>query len=84
MGWGLGSNPGEDMDVFKCIVPLRQRGTLNSRRAARPLVWLVEEEKRWGAFDHPQGILPLDWGGIEPNLTVTCMVLNDRRKRSSP
>ncbi|GFY20722.1 uncharacterized protein TNCV_1119561 [Trichonephila clavipes] len=40
--WGLGSNPGEDIDVYKCKVPLRHGGTLNSRRAASPLVWLVE------------------------------------------
>ncbi|GFT40041.1 transmembrane channel-like protein 7 [Trichonephila clavipes] len=30
---GLGSNPGEDMDVCKCIVPLRHGGTLNSHQA---------------------------------------------------
>ncbi|GFU86479.1 hypothetical protein TNCV_1418311 [Trichonephila clavipes] len=41
----MGSNLGEDLDVCKCIVPLRHGGTLNSRRAASPLVWLVEEEK---------------------------------------
>ncbi|GFU66591.1 hypothetical protein TNCV_3335721 [Trichonephila clavipes] len=29
----------EDMDVCKCIVPMRHEGTLNSRRAASPLVW---------------------------------------------
>ncbi|GFU18194.1 hypothetical protein TNCV_2033441 [Trichonephila clavipes] len=33
-------------DVCKCIVPLRHGGTLNSRRAASPLVRLVEEEER--------------------------------------
>ncbi|GFT92521.1 hypothetical protein TNCV_1480371 [Trichonephila clavipes] len=33
------------MDVCKCIVPLRHEGTPNSRRAASPLVWLVEEEE---------------------------------------
>ncbi|GFY33896.1 hypothetical protein TNCV_4596041 [Trichonephila clavipes] len=31
----------------------------------------------------PQSVLPLNWGGTEPNCTVTCMVLkatdNDRR-----
>ncbi|GFX50106.1 hypothetical protein TNCV_772681 [Trichonephila clavipes] len=27
-------------------------GTLNSHRAASPLVRLVEEEERWEAFDH--------------------------------
>ncbi|GFU18236.1 hypothetical protein TNCV_1389021 [Trichonephila clavipes] len=43
------------MDVCKCIVPLRQGGTLNSRRAVSPLVRLVEGEERWDATDHPQG-----------------------------
>ncbi|GFY10780.1 hypothetical protein TNCV_1123031 [Trichonephila clavipes] len=43
---GLSSNPGEDMDVCKCIVPLRHGGTLNSRRAVSPLVWLGEGEER--------------------------------------
>ncbi|GFT12504.1 uncharacterized protein TNCV_5093211 [Trichonephila clavipes] len=59
------------------------RGTLNRRRAASPLVRLVEREERWKASDHPQSDLPLNWGGIEPNRSVTCMVLkvtaNDRR-----
>ncbi|GFU83737.1 uncharacterized protein TNCV_858161 [Trichonephila clavipes] len=71
------------MDVCKCIVPARHGGTLNSRRAASPLVRLVEWEERWEASDHPQSVLPLTWGGIEPNRTVKCMVLkataNDKR-----
>ncbi|GFV78392.1 uncharacterized protein TNCV_95491 [Trichonephila clavipes] len=57
--------------------------TLNSRRAASPLARLVEGEERREASDHPQSVLPPNWGGIEPNRTVTCMVLkataNDRR-----
>ncbi|GFY28666.1 uncharacterized protein TNCV_3440331 [Trichonephila clavipes] len=60
---GLGSNIGEDMDVCKCIVHARHGGTLNSRRAASPLVGLVEEEERWEASDHPQSVLPPNWGG---------------------
>ncbi|GFS78490.1 uncharacterized protein TNCV_3147461 [Trichonephila clavipes] len=71
------------MDVCKRIVHLRHGGTLNSRRAASPLVWWVEGEERWEASDHPQNVLPLNWGAAEPNHTVTCMVLkttaNDRR-----
>ncbi|GFW38031.1 hypothetical protein TNCV_834711 [Trichonephila clavipes] len=51
---GLGSNPGEDRDVCKCIVPLRHGGTLNSRRVASPHVWLVEREERWEAPDYPR------------------------------
>ncbi|GFV98978.1 mariner transposase [Trichonephila clavipes] len=42
---GPGSNPVEEMDVCKCVVPLRHRGTLNIRLAASPLVCLVEEEE---------------------------------------
>ncbi|GFT17425.1 hypothetical protein TNCV_4806841 [Trichonephila clavipes] len=36
------SNPGGGMDVGKCIVSSRYGGTLNSHRAANPLVKLVE------------------------------------------
>ncbi|GFW75720.1 uncharacterized protein TNCV_4429031 [Trichonephila clavipes] len=63
-------------------------GTLNSRRAASPLVCLVEGEERWEAPGHPQGFRSKNWGGTEQNLSATCMVLkakaNDRRKNSSP
>ncbi|GFX64273.1 uncharacterized protein TNCV_1499971 [Trichonephila clavipes] len=75
------------MDVCKCIVPLRHGGTLNSRQAASPLMWLVEGEERLEAPGNPQGFLLLNWGGIEQNRSVTCMVLiaktNDRHKNSS-
>ncbi|GFW32375.1 uncharacterized protein TNCV_675341 [Trichonephila clavipes] len=58
-------------------------GALNSHRAASPLVRLVEGEERWEALDHPQSVLPLNWGETELNRSVTCMVLkataNDRR-----
>ncbi|GFS83938.1 uncharacterized protein TNCV_2363681 [Trichonephila clavipes] len=71
------------MDVCKCLVPAWHGGTLNSRRAASPLVRLVEGEERWVASYHPQSVLPLNWGAIKPNRTITCMVLkakaNDRR-----
>ncbi|GFW33632.1 cullin-4A [Trichonephila clavipes] len=80
---GLGSNPGEHMDVCKCIVPSRHGGTLNSSRAESSLVRLMEGEERWKATDHPQGILPLNWSKTELNRSVTSMVLkataNDRR-----
>ncbi|GFW67199.1 uncharacterized protein TNCV_4032111 [Trichonephila clavipes] len=56
---------GEDMDVCKCIVPSQHGGTLNSRRAANPLMRLVEVEERWEAPDHPQCVLPQNWGGTE-------------------
>ncbi|GFV11126.1 uncharacterized protein TNCV_2718701 [Trichonephila clavipes] len=57
---------------------------LNNRRAASPLVRLVEGEERWEPPDHSQGVLPQNWGGIEQNRSVACMVLeakaNDRCK----
>ncbi|GFX49118.1 hypothetical protein TNCV_3077361 [Trichonephila clavipes] len=37
---------------FKCIVPSRHEGTLNYRRAASPLVRLVERLDRWEDTDH--------------------------------
>ncbi|GFU27159.1 uncharacterized protein TNCV_775771 [Trichonephila clavipes] len=80
---GLGSNSGKYMDVCKCIVPARHGGTLYSSLAASPLVRLVDGEEKWEASDYPQSVLPLNWGGIEPKRTVTCMVLkattNNRR-----
>ncbi|GFU19303.1 hypothetical protein TNCV_3032281 [Trichonephila clavipes] len=55
-----------------------------SRRAACPLVGLVEEVERWKAPDNPQGVLPQKWGETEQKCTVTCMVIkakaNGRRK----
>ncbi|GFV21790.1 HTH_Tnp_Tc3_2 domain-containing protein [Trichonephila clavipes] len=44
-----GFNPGEGMDVYKCVVHLWHGDALNSRRAASPLVRLVEGEERWEA-----------------------------------
>ncbi|GFV31538.1 hypothetical protein TNCV_1182671 [Trichonephila clavipes] len=49
---GLSSNPGEGMGVCKCIVPLQQGGTLNSRRASSPLVRLIEGEESREDPDH--------------------------------
>ncbi|GFW20114.1 hypothetical protein TNCV_2320551 [Trichonephila clavipes] len=51
---GQGSNPGEDMDIYECIVPSRHGDTLNSCRAASPLVRSVEEEERWEASEPPR------------------------------
>ncbi|GFT29530.1 hypothetical protein TNCV_2020911 [Trichonephila clavipes] len=81
----LGLNLREGMDVCKCVVPMRHEGTLNSHRAASPLVRLVE-----GSLSPlPQGCSPtkLGWNRAEKNDTVTCMVLKatvtDRRTSSS-
>ncbi|GFX67316.1 hypothetical protein TNCV_4657871 [Trichonephila clavipes] len=41
----LGSNPGESMAVCKRIVPSQHGGTLNSHRAANPLVRLVKRRE---------------------------------------
>ncbi|GFU44524.1 uncharacterized protein TNCV_1506411 [Trichonephila clavipes] len=51
---GPNSNPGENMDVCKCIVPLWHGGTLNSRQAASPLVSLVEGEERRESLTTPR------------------------------
>ncbi|GFT13549.1 uncharacterized protein TNCV_3830301 [Trichonephila clavipes] len=71
----------------RCIVPSRHGGTLNSCRAANPLVRLVEGKERWEAPDHPQDVLSLNWGETELNRSVPCTVLkataNDRRQLSA-
>ncbi|GFT57211.1 hypothetical protein TNCV_1692191 [Trichonephila clavipes] len=48
---------------------------LRHRRAASSLVRLVAGEERWVAPDHPQDVLPQNWGGTEQNRAVTCLVL---------
>ncbi|GFT10742.1 transposable element Tcb1 transposase [Trichonephila clavipes] len=48
----LSLNPGAGMFACKSLVPLRQGSTLNSRRAACPLMKWVKE--RWEATDHPK------------------------------
>ncbi|GFS70000.1 uncharacterized protein TNCV_747821 [Trichonephila clavipes] len=79
----MGSDPGEDVNTCKCIGPAWHGGTLNSRRAASPLVRSVEGKERWEASDHTHSVLRLNWGESDPNRTVTRMVLkaaaNDRR-----
>ncbi|GFX37765.1 hypothetical protein TNCV_3116151 [Trichonephila clavipes] len=56
----------ESMDQVQSEeVPSRHGDTLNSRRAANPLVSLVEGEERWEAPSYPQGFPPLNWGGTE-------------------
>ncbi|GFW50623.1 hypothetical protein TNCV_2889251 [Trichonephila clavipes] len=51
--------------------------------AASPLVRLVEDEERWEAPDHHQGVLPQNWGGTEQNRTITCMVLKAKANNRS-
>ncbi|GFV79548.1 hypothetical protein TNCV_280011 [Trichonephila clavipes] len=62
---GLGSNPGEGMDVRKRIVPMRHEGIPKNCRVASPLVRLGEGEERWKTPDRPQGVLPQNWCGTE-------------------
>ncbi|GFX82071.1 hypothetical protein TNCV_398011 [Trichonephila clavipes] len=81
---GLGSNPGEGVDVCKRKVPVRQGDTKYSsnRKSSREISGRGREV---GGPD--QGVLPENWGVTEPNRTVPCIILkataNDRR-RSSP
>ncbi|GFW29228.1 uncharacterized protein TNCV_4133011 [Trichonephila clavipes] len=71
------------MNVCKCVESTTW-GTLNSRQAASHLGRLMDGEERREGPDHPHNVLSQNWGGNEPNCTVTCMVLkaadNDRRK----
>ncbi|GFU79105.1 hypothetical protein TNCV_3544131 [Trichonephila clavipes] len=62
--------------------------TLNTHRAASPLLRLVEGEERLGPLTNSRVFVLLqNWDGTEPKLTVTYMVLkamdNDRRTSSS-
>ncbi|GFU64751.1 uncharacterized protein TNCV_4476181 [Trichonephila clavipes] len=57
----------------------RYGGTPNSRRASIPLGRLVEWEDSWEACDQPQSVLPLNWGGTEPNCMGLKATANDRR-----
>ncbi|GFS53740.1 uncharacterized protein TNCV_731341 [Trichonephila clavipes] len=66
------------MDACKCIVPSWHGGTLNSHRAASHLVRWVEGEERRETPGHLEGVLAQNWGGNEPNHTVTFMVLKLR------
>ncbi|GFV10191.1 hypothetical protein TNCV_3661431 [Trichonephila clavipes] len=59
---GIGSNPGEDTDVCKCIMPSRNGSTLNSCRVASPLVGLVVEDERWEVLDPPPRCSPSKLG----------------------
>ncbi|GFX24133.1 cullin-4A [Trichonephila clavipes] len=76
----------QSTSVGRCGTPLRHGSTLNSRRAASPLVRLVEGEERWEVHDHPQDVLPQNWDETELNCSVTCMMLkvtaHDRRTSS--
>ncbi|GFS95953.1 hypothetical protein TNCV_4277461 [Trichonephila clavipes] len=60
---GQDSNAEEDLDICKCIVPLQDGGTLNSRREANPFVRLVEREEGWKTPDHFKGVLLQNWSG---------------------
>ncbi|GFU70642.1 hypothetical protein TNCV_527951 [Trichonephila clavipes] len=75
------------MDVCKCIVPLRDGSTLNSRQVASPLVRLLEGKRGGRPLKPIQGVLPSNRGTTDLNRTVICMVLkamsNDRRISSS-
>ncbi|GFW82996.1 uncharacterized protein TNCV_4604231 [Trichonephila clavipes] len=72
-----------NLDVNVRRNPSQQNHKEEEPSSPSPLVRLVEGEERWEASDHPQSVLPLNWGGIEPNRTVICMMLkataNDRR-----
>ncbi|GFU08214.1 uncharacterized protein TNCV_3766521 [Trichonephila clavipes] len=54
------------------------RGSINNWTTAvelQVLSRLEEEEEMWDASDHPQDVIPQNWGETELNHSVTCMVL---------
>ncbi|GFX11056.1 c-myc promoter-binding protein [Trichonephila clavipes] len=61
MPQGLGSNPGEGMDVCKCKVPVHDLGELKIS-VESPLVWLVVGEYKWETPDHQPGCSPSKLG----------------------
>ncbi|GFU24537.1 uncharacterized protein TNCV_2264901 [Trichonephila clavipes] len=67
------------MGVCKCIVPSRHGGPSSLKSSSE----VGGKEREVKAPDHPQGILHQNWGEIELNRSVTCMLLkataNDRR-----
>ncbi|GFW68835.1 uncharacterized protein TNCV_3640481 [Trichonephila clavipes] len=65
---GLVSNPREEMNVCKCIVPLRQGGSLNSRQSASPLARLVKEEEWWETPERHQGVVSEKWDRKSQNV----------------
>ncbi|GFX32421.1 uncharacterized protein TNCV_2173411 [Trichonephila clavipes] len=71
------------MPLLATLYHISDAAPQNACREASPLVWLVEGVERWEAPDPPPGVFPQNWGGNEPNYTITCMVLkataNDRR-----
>ncbi|GFY03072.1 hypothetical protein TNCV_980771 [Trichonephila clavipes] len=84
---GLGSNLGEYMDVCKCKMPSRHGG---SRRAASPLVWLVEGEDRGGqpySFGGPNqytNIIQCAVGDISSKSNLETQLGNEKSADSSP
>ncbi|GFW48585.1 hypothetical protein TNCV_4241661 [Trichonephila clavipes] len=72
---GLGSNPGEGIDICKCIVTLRHGDTLkqpSSRKSSREV---GGREREVGALTPSQGVLPQNWVEIEPNHNVMAISL---------
>ncbi|GFV27074.1 uncharacterized protein TNCV_4853111 [Trichonephila clavipes] len=67
-------------NFFSKIVNEEAKKSPSSRKSSREVGGKGERRE---ASDHPQSVLPPNWGEIEPNHTVTCIVLkattNDRR-----
>ncbi|GFX49625.1 hypothetical protein TNCV_4902671 [Trichonephila clavipes] len=64
-------------------ITLIHEGTLNSRRAASPLVSLVEKKENLRVTVQSQGVLSQNLDGDESNRTLIYMVLKERRTSSS-
>ncbi|GFU68014.1 hypothetical protein TNCV_2823571 [Trichonephila clavipes] len=85
--FSVGGTVLKKMNVLGAQVTLWRGVTLNNHRATSPLVRLAEMKERWETSDHFQGIFAKNWGGTQPNRTITCLLLkataNGRRKSSS-
>ncbi|GFV54289.1 hypothetical protein TNCV_4365641 [Trichonephila clavipes] len=68
---GLSLNPGEDIHVCKCIVPMRFGGTLSSRRVTSPIGKLVKLEQCRGPLT-PQGTF---YKPVRDNIKDKCVHL---------
>ncbi|GFV01728.1 hypothetical protein TNCV_3261411 [Trichonephila clavipes] len=75
---GLGLNPGEEMDICKCIVPWWHESTLNGRPATSPLE--VGKRKRGGDPWTTPRLISSKLGGnrAKRNRPTTCIRSNDR------
>ncbi|GFU99370.1 uncharacterized protein TNCV_1751651 [Trichonephila clavipes] len=81
--FGMTINKSQGQTMTICGLDLENPCFSHGQLIIRGMSELVEGKERLEVSDHPQSVLPLNWGGTEPNRTVNWMVLkatvNDRR-----